>query len=538
MALRSEVGDGQHLIAARRVAAVVERAAIAERGGEDDARGVEALQQHVDVLLRSAAERAGQRGGQHARLREAEGVRDLGDVETGRDDRQHAHAMRHAGHVAAVVGDRPKESGHARAVIRVTVRGAAGRLVVAVREIPSDEIVDAPVASLLDPVAPPRQRVFAVDVHIAVRVAQAHRAELRHHARLVQVVERQFVRQPVSIAGPAKRIDDRRGHLGVVEKHVQVEIAVPYVEHVVDHRHHERRAAALNVPRLGRVDVEVVQVGWIERRAGVVEAPPSLREHRVIAGGSGHQPSRIVRHVARLRQEDDLRGEHPFDAAQRLDDRRRVGVRRELQLEPIRRRGDRQRRTRTLVRTARALPLRQLLESDHAHRSVDVLLQLSERAPHAAHAVAAQQADQLRVGAKPRERLSGRELRVPQRRRQFHPHAPGNRNLRQIERKRQRTAREEHRRKSRGARTEGSHDLPLSGSVRHNVTPKLTREKGLSFQGDRTSCRLGQSTQRRGAAGGERGIRTLGTALRPYGGLANRWFKPLTHLSGECARAF
>jgi hypothetical protein len=32
-------------------------------------------------------------------------------------------------------------------------------------------------------------------------------------------------------------------------------------------------------------------------------------------------------------------------------------------------------------------------------------------------------------------------------------------------------------------------------------------------------------------AGGERGIRTLGRALRPYGGLANRWFEPLTHLS-------
>jgi hypothetical protein len=31
--------------------------------------------------------------------------------------------------------------------------------------------------------------------------------------------------------------------------------------------------------------------------------------------------------------------------------------------------------------------------------------------------------------------------------------------------------------------------------------------------------------------GGERGIRTLGRALRPYGGLANRWFQPLTHLS-------
>ena len=32
-------------------------------------------------------------------------------------------------------------------------------------------------------------------------------------------------------------------------------------------------------------------------------------------------------------------------------------------------------------------------------------------------------------------------------------------------------------------------------------------------------------------SGGERGIRTLGRALRPYGGLANRWLQPLTHLS-------
>jgi len=37
-------------------------------------------------------------------------------------------------------------------------------------------------------------------------------------------------------------------------------------------------------------------------------------------------------------------------------------------------------------------------------------------------------------------------------------------------------------------------------------------------------------------SGGERGIRTLGRALRPYGGLANRWFQPLTHLSGMLAR--
>ena len=37
--------------------------------------------------------------------------------------------------------------------------------------------------------------------------------------------------------------------------------------------------------------------------------------------------------------------------------------------------------------------------------------------------------------------------------------------------------------------------------------------------------------RRQEISGGERGIRTLGRALRPYGGLANRWFKPLTHLS-------
>ncbi len=33
-------------------------------------------------------------------------------------------------------------------------------------------------------------------------------------------------------------------------------------------------------------------------------------------------------------------------------------------------------------------------------------------------------------------------------------------------------------------------------------------------------------------AGGEGGIRTLGRALRPYDGLANRCFRPLSHLSG------
>ena len=32
---------------------------------------------------------------------------------------------------------------------------------------------------------------------------------------------------------------------------------------------------------------------------------------------------------------------------------------------------------------------------------------------------------------------------------------------------------------------------------------------------------------------GEGGIRTLGTPLARYAGLANRWFQPLTHLSVE-----
>ena len=43
-------------------------------------------------------------------------------------------------------------------------------------------------------------------------------------------------------------------------------------------------------------------------------------------------------------------------------------------------------------------------------------------------------------------------------------------------------------------------------------------------------------SRQRGDFGGERGIRTLGTGLSPYGGLANRWFQPLTHLSGWLTR--
>src|SRR4051794_3633944 len=45
-----------------------------------------------------------------------------------------------------------------------------------------------------------------------------------------------------------------------------------------------------------------------------------------------------------------------------------------------------------------------------------------------------------------------------------------------------------------------------------------------------------ENLRRRRAFGGERGIRTLGTGLSPYGGLANRWFQPLTHLSGWLTR--
>jgi hypothetical protein len=35
--------------------------------------------------------------------------------------------------------------------------------------------------------------------------------------------------------------------------------------------------------------------------------------------------------------------------------------------------------------------------------------------------------------------------------------------------------------------------------------------------------------------GGEGGIRTLGTGVSPYNGLANRRIRPLCHLSGVCA---
>src|SRR4051794_9890091 len=38
-------------------------------------------------------------------------------------------------------------------------------------------------------------------------------------------------------------------------------------------------------------------------------------------------------------------------------------------------------------------------------------------------------------------------------------------------------------------------------------------------------------SERKGGNGGEAGIRTLGTAFRPYNGLANRRLQPLGHLT-------
>ena len=42
-------------------------------------------------------------------------------------------------------------------------------------------------------------------------------------------------------------------------------------------------------------------------------------------------------------------------------------------------------------------------------------------------------------------------------------------------------------------------------------------------------CRASQLSE--SSVGGEAGIRTLGTGLSPYNGLANRRFRPLSHLT-------
>jgi hypothetical protein len=44
--------------------------------------------------------------------------------------------------------------------------------------------------------------------------------------------------------------------------------------------------------------------------------------------------------------------------------------------------------------------------------------------------------------------------------------------------------------------------------------------------------RSGSRSERFAKVGGEAGIRTLGTGLSPYNGLANRRFRPLSHLTG------
>ena len=46
-------------------------------------------------------------------------------------------------------------------------------------------------------------------------------------------------------------------------------------------------------------------------------------------------------------------------------------------------------------------------------------------------------------------------------------------------------------------------------------------------------CRVAKTERMRGN-GGEAGIRTLGTAFRPYNGLANRRLQPLGHLTAPC----
>jgi hypothetical protein len=46
---------------------------------------------------------------------------------------------------------------------------------------------------------------------------------------------------------------------------------------------------------------------------------------------------------------------------------------------------------------------------------------------------------------------------------------------------------------------------------------------------------VARSRVRRAKVGGEAGIRTLGTGLSPYNGLANRRFRPLSHLTVQVA---
>src|SRR5262249_2125873 len=78
--------------------------------------------------------------------------------------------------------------------------------------------------------------------------------------------------------------------------------------------------------------------------------------------------------------------------------------------------------------------------------------------------------------------------------------------------------------------------LVFAMSVSFGVQSRYCVNCGACFEATEVGCTKGAHSRgwrwREEVDGGERGIRTLGRALRPYDGLANRWFKPLTHLSG------
>lgn len=60
----------------------------------------------------------------------------------------------------------------------------------------------------------------------------------------------------------------------------------------------------------------------------------------------------------------------------------------------------------------------------------------------------------------------------------------------------------------------------------------------MSVSGDLFRLGPGQASDETGLetkTGGEAGIRTLGRGLSPYNGLANRRFRPLSHLTARLA---
>ena len=66
--------------------------------------------------------------------------------------------------------------------------------------------------------------------------------------------------------------------------------------------------------------------------------------------------------------------------------------------------------------------------------------------------------------------------------------------------------------------------VPFNDMKRHRSILSQFPVTGMTYT-------LLQAIQSKGVLGGEGGIRTLGRALRPYDGLANRCFRPLSHLS-------